>query len=210
MLVGALLLRKYKGMPSGHVLTALFNSLVNMIMHLIWFLDNVPLKYRDVALYDKYIATGIYGDDSLDAIARELLPYLNRLTMIATYRKYCSMTITSSLKDGSILPYEPILNLTFLKRGFRLDGMLVKPILSLTSLYSMICYVRKSKHVTLESQLICNLRVFLSFAYFRGPEFFNNFLQYLNIIYPTEIFPSYSYFDKIYLQGEYENSVLFD
>jgi hypothetical protein len=209
LLVGDILLRKLKGMPSGHVLTALFNSVVNMIMHIIWYLASVPVKYRDVSLYDRYVRTKIYGDDSLDAIAAELLPYLNRNSMIDAYRKYCSMTITSSQKDGVILPYEPLMNLTFLKRGFRADGVLIKPLLSLTSLYSMICYIKEAKHVSLEDQLQINMRVFLSFAYFYGPEYYNKLSLYFSTIYPTILYPSYAYFDNMFLYGEYDAKQLY-
>jgi hypothetical protein len=204
LLAGPLVIRKLKGMPSGHVLTALLNSIVNMIMHLIWYLVSVPLEYRSLSLYNKYVATAIYGDDSLDAIATPLLPYLNRNSMIFAYSKYCSMTITSSQKDGTIIPYEPIVGLTFLRRGFRRDGCLVKPTLALRSLYSMVAYVKKSKHVTLEEQLLNNIRVFLSFAYFYGPEYYNKLRNYFKSVYPNQLFADYAYFDNMYLYGQYD------
>jgi hypothetical protein len=209
LLTGSYISKKCKGMPSGAVLTALLNSIVNMIMHLIWFLVSVPIEYRSAALYDKFVRTYIYGDDSIDAIHIDMLPYLNRNSMIAAYSRYCSMTITSSQKDGTIIPYEPIINLTFLKRGFRLDGLHCKPTLSTRSLVSMISYVRKTKHVSLEAQLLTNMRVVLSFAYFYGRDYYNNICRFFTSVYPKYVPFSYSYFDNMYLYGRYETTQLY-
>lgn len=199
-----LLFRKVKGMPSGHVLTALFNSVVNMIMHLIWFLISVPDAIKDVAFYDRYVSTCIYGDDSLDAIVAMMLEYLNRNTMMSVYKKYCSMTITSSLKNDELNPYDLLLDLTFLKRGFRQDGIYYKPLLSMKSLYGMLSYVRESAHVSLDYQLLENIRVFFAYAYFYGPDFYNRHRDYFGQYFKTFIIPQYSYYDNKYLFGNYE------
>lgn len=205
IMAGWLLFRKFKGMPSGHVLTALFNTVANMILHLIWFLSCIPLEKRDVTFYDLIIFTILYGDDSIDAICTRYLEYLNRRTMREVYNRY-GMTVTSSRKDGVFTDFDDILDLTFLKRGFRQDGMFFKPTLAKRSLFSMLCYVRKSKHVTLERQLECNLRTFASFAYFYGPEFYNRSMAYIVKLFPSYTFPDYSYFDNLYLFGKYEVS----
>jgi hypothetical protein len=202
VVAGDLLLRKFKGMPSGHVLTALMNSLVNMIMHLIWYLKSVPIARRSVAFYDEDVVTYVYGDDSIDAIVEEMLPYLNRTTMMAAYQRYCTMTITSSQKDGTLRPYDNILDLSFLKRDTRRDGLVYKPLLAKRSLYSMLGHVRKSKHCALEDQLIQNLKTFFGFAYFYGPEFYNGHLACFGRLFPGVLFPAYSYYDSLFRHGE--------
>jgi len=201
--VGWLFVRKFKGMPSGWVLTALLNSLVNMIMHLIWYLESTPLEYRDVMLYDKFVCTIVYGDDSLDAIAQELLPYLNRQSMLTVYKRYCSMTITSSAKDDKLALYDPIMDLQFLKRDTRRDALTYKPLLCRRSMFSMLAYVRKSKHVSLEDQLLQNIDTFFRFAYFYGPEFYNQTKAFTQDTFPNVRIPDYVYFDNLFNFGTY-------
>jgi hypothetical protein len=202
IIVNWLLLRKHKGMPSGHVLTALFNTMCNMIMHLIWFLESVPVEFKDLFFYDKLVCTRIYGDDSLDAIAYHMLKFLNRVTMIAVYQRYCAMTITSSMKDGTITPYDSVMSLTFLKRGFRADGLHFKPTLAKRSMFGMLGHVRQSKHASLQEQLEVNLRVFSAFAYFYGPDFYSKSMAYLGSFFPLIQFPQYAYYDSLYLHGK--------
>jgi hypothetical protein len=204
MISGWLFLRKWKGMPSGHVLTALFNSVTNMIMHLIWFLTSVPLRICDQSFYDDCIVTFVYGDDAIDSILPTLLEYLNRNTMQTAYQRYCSMSITSAKKDSTLQPYDNVMDLTYLKRGFRKDGVFYKPLLSKKSLFSMLCFVRESKHVTAFEQLCSNFRQFSAFAYFYGPEFYNQTTAYLTKLFPTYSFPDYSYYNNMYLFGQYE------
>lgn len=191
-------------MPSGHVLTALFNSVVNMILHLIWFLVSVPPQFADVSMYDEFVETNIYGDDSLDAVAEHMLEFLNRETMARAYARHAAMTITSSAKDGKLRPFDSVLDLTFLKRGFRRDGMIYKPILSLGSLYSMLSFVRTSKHVSLSDQLVVNLKTFFQFAYFYGPRFYNGHLALFGKLFPSVLLPQYSYYDNLFRFGKYD------
>jgi len=206
IMAGWLLFRKLKGMPSGHVLTALFNTICNMIMHLIWFLVNVPEQYRDVSFYDSIVQTVLYGDDALDSIKVDYLKYLNRQSVIATYGRYCLMTITSARKDGKLDPYNKVVDMSFLKRGFRHEGLFFKPLLAQRSMISMLCFVRKSKHVAPEEQLVCNMKTFASFAYFYGPEYYNRTMAYLGKLYPSLILPDYQYYNNLYMFGKYEVS----
>lgn len=201
ILSGQHLFQKHKGMTSGFVLTALLNSLCNMIIHLLWFLASIPALYRHLSFYDDYVVTKIYGDDSIDAVSDQMSLYLNRSTYAAFCDTYLLMKITSSLKDGSNTDTQPILELTFLKRGFRIDGFLVKPILDVKSLISMICFVRTSNYATLEDQLIVNIRVFLQFAYFHGLQYFTRFRNYFMACFPILTLPSYNYYDSMFCFG---------
>lgn len=203
LLVGRWLLRKAKGMASGFVLTAILNTWVNMIMHLIWFLESVPRSLADASRYDDFVRTKLYGDDALDTIATSLQPYLNRLTMVEVWQRWCSMTITSSSKDSTLVPIDPLMSLTFLRRGFRRDGIVVKPLLDLKSLYSMICFVKKNNYATLQQQLLCNIRVFLGFAYFYGPNYFNIARKFLSSTYKV-LLPQYQHYNHLYVTGGYD------
>jgi hypothetical protein len=203
-LAGWLLLRRCKGMPSGHVLTALFNSMLNMIMHLIWFLNCAPLSVRDTAFYDDCVKTFVYGDDSLDAVRQDLLQYLNRETMKKVYSEQCTCSITAGVKDGKMSPYDPVLSLTFLKRGIRCDGLLYKPVLAERSLFGMLAWTRLNKCFTQDEQLCCNMRTFSSFAYFYGPEYYNRITAYFGNLYPSYQFPCYQYYDTLFRYGKFD------
>jgi len=204
LIAGHAFFRKHKGMSSGWVLTALFNTLCNMIQHLIWYMLSVPLAMQDLSFYDDHVDTKIYGDDSLDGILATSLQWLNRQTMASVYAEYCCMTITDSSKGKELSPYDPLDQLTFLKRGFRKDGMYIKPVLSMTSLITMICFVRKSRYISSNEQLQTNLKTFASFLYFHGPVVYAYFTEYLDLCFPTLSIPSYSYYDNLYLHGDYE------
>lgn len=209
LLAGSMLILKHKGMPSGFGLTAVLNSIANMIMHLIWYLVNAPLEQRSIAFYDNNLVTFIYGDDALDSIRPNMLEFLNRNTMQQTYRRYCSMDITSAVKDAKLVPFDRILDLTFLRRGFRQDGIHYKPLLALRSMYSMLCYTRESKYASQEAQLLENFRVFTAFLYFYGPEYYNDTLAYFGKFLPDVIFPEYSYYDDLYRFGKTPNQLKF-
>lgn len=208
LLVGPFLLRKHKGMASGWVLTALFNTICNMIMHLIWYMESAPLAIRDLAFYNHVICTKIYGDDSLDSVDYRYETFLNRVTMDSVYRRLCCMSVTSSLKNGTICATQPLSTTTFLKRGFRKDGFLIKPILSLRSLLSMISWVRKSKITTLDHQLLSNLTVLCQFSYFYGPQFYKLIRTYLLNSVPSFHPPSYQFYDNLFHKDQFVISLV--
>lgn len=201
LLCGATVWRKHIGMCSGWVLTALFNTMCNMLQHLIWYYLSVPLTYRDLSYYNKYVVTKIYGDDSIDSVSPCVIQYLNRSSMLLIYTNYFNMTISSSRKDGTLLLAEPIIGLTFLKRGFRKSSIYYLPLLDYRSIVSMISYVRSSRFSTLEQQLQVNLHVALQFLYFYGPTIFNNFHSLLLSMFPNKMYPRYSYYDDLFLTG---------
>jgi len=114
-----------------------------------------------------------------------------------------NMEITSSRKDKLVIPIQPIIDLTFLKRGFRKDGLFIKPTLDHISLVSMISFVRVSSYSTLSDQLDVNLDVYLSFAYFYGPEYYAKIGTLIKSVLPTKLLPTYVYYDNKFLYGEF-------
>lgn len=206
LICGGSFFRKSKGMCSGWVLTALFNTMCNMVQHLIWFLACAPIEYRDVAFYDQCITTALYGDDSLDVVSEDCIETLNRVSMRDFYAAHFCMEITSSRKDGKMVPIDSLCDTTFLKRGFRLDGPYVKPTLAVKSLVSMLCYIRSGKSVNVQDQLFENMRTYAMFAYFYGPTYYSKVLSYFRHRASTLLLPSYTFYDNMFLYGTFDLS----
>jgi hypothetical protein len=196
--------QKHKGMASGWVLTALFNTVCNMIQHLVWFMESVPMTMKDLSFYDRCVSTLLYGDDSLDAIREDMLEFLNRDTMSGVYRKWFTMEITSSDKTSTLKKWDRIKDLQFLKRNFRVEGALVKPLLDPLSVFSMLGYVRTSRYVNEEAQLDLNLETAARAMYFYGPDAYGKFIAWLYELGMKVKLPRYSYYDKNFVGGAWE------
>jgi hypothetical protein len=204
IVVGPVAIQKHKGMASGWVLTALFNTVCNMIQHLVWFMESVPVEYKDVSFYDKCVVTALYGDDSLDAIREDMLVYLNRKTMAKVYKRFFTMDVTSSGKTDELIEVDKIVDLQFLKRNFRVEGAVVKPLLDPLSVFSMLGFVRSSKYVTEEDQLKLNLEMAARAMYFYGPDAYGKYCAWLAQIGLAVKFPKYAYFDRNFVGGNWE------
>jgi len=67
----------------------------------------------------------------------------------------------------------------------------------------MISFVRVSSYSTLSDQLDVNLDVYLSFAYFYGPEYYAKIGTLIKSVLPTKLLPTYAYYDNKFLYGEF-------
>jgi hypothetical protein len=208
-LAGNLLFRKFFGMFSGFVLTALLNTLSNMIQHFVWFLLKVPLQYRCLSHYSQLVVTFIYGDDDLNAVSRSVVDFLNRESMAQVFHTYFGMIVTSSAKSGEMTQFDSLYSLQYLKRGTRKDGIVYKPLLDELSLTSMISFIRKSKYCRQSEQLFINEDVFLRFAYFYGPTYFNHWRSFFLSKHPGSDYPTYRYLDDLFCYGKYDDFLQF-
>jgi hypothetical protein len=96
-----------------------------------------------------------------------------------------------------------------LKRGTRKDGIVYKPLLDELSLTSMISFIRKSKYCRQSEQLFINEDVFLRFAYFYGPTYFNHWRSFFLSKHPGSDYPTYRYLDDLFCYGKYDDFLQF-
>lgn len=136
-------------LPSGSWLTAVFNSLINRVYTLMWYylemtkIGKVPNKlefHNDVVDY-------VYGDDRVNCCKnKKLIDSLNAVTMTAFFESI-GMEMTDSTKRKITQYFQPISEITFLKRSFVFHPILCKiscP-LDLRTIYSSLSWIDKSK-----------------------------------------------------------------
>jgi hypothetical protein len=133
-----------KSLPSGHFLTAMINSLVNLINHVKCWMKLHPRGIAGLGEFDDNVAIVAYGDDvalNVSDYACEFYNYVTISRAMATF----GFTYTDEMKSGSEVLYRSLDEITFLKRGFRnepLVGRYVAP-LALSSILDMLYFTKK-------------------------------------------------------------------
>lgn len=194
MIVGGLLFFVYHGMKSGWALTLIFNTLIYYLLLVYAWYELAPLSYRSYYHFVRLVCTRHVGDDSIAAVSAEC-PWFNMCAIRDFYRTL-GITITSADKSTDLKPFVSLSECEFLKRTFRSEGKIWKPMLASLSITSMVSYVRKGE-VELESQYLCNVLTALQYAYFHGLEYYTALLK---ILQPSIgiVLPSYGYFDHLW------------
>jgi hypothetical protein len=129
-----------QGNPSGIVMTSVINSLVNSIMmrivyiklggHISTFSDNVCLK--------------TYGDDNIACVS-PAVPWFNMPNISRCFAGYGIVyNQPNKTAMNEDVPYLPIEELTYLKRGFREECGRVFAPLSMDSITEMVNWIRQS------------------------------------------------------------------
>lgn len=108
--------------PSGHGLTALYNSLINkMYVAYAWYLTiGYQLKLSDDGLcveMDKQLYVPVYGDDIVLAVTRSIAEKFNALSYGRIMRDL-GLGFTAATKKPHTVPFVPLRDITFLKRKF--------------------------------------------------------------------------------------------
>lgn len=106
--------------PSGHGLTALYNSLINkMYMAYAWYLLTGPKLSLDSNIQQFYadIYCPVYGDDVVASVSDRIKHKFNAMTYGAVMRDL-GIGFTSASKGIHEKPFVPLREITFLKRHF--------------------------------------------------------------------------------------------
>lgn len=180
------------GNPSGHFLTTIVNTLGHVLLYLYFWVMKAPLEMCDLYFFRQLISLVVYGDDGIMTIAPSIQEWFNFAALRDFFAAY-GMRLTSSVKDGTDAYFKPVHECTFLKRGFRRDRGLWIPLLSKTSLTTMVLFNRKSKFATEDETFRVNARIFAQFMYFYGREEFLKLVPLLGVVVPT-----YDYFDRVF------------
>lgn len=193
------------GLRTGHPMTAVLNTIANMILHGTCYLKLAPPKLRSMTDYFLHTVRFFYGDDNIFGGSRRVTGFFNRVSISKWFKRHVGMDMTSGAKDGLMTELSHIKNLTFLKRGFlrEVSSTKIKPTLSTTSIFSMLSWVRTSAHCDPTKQLRVNVDVALAFAYFHGPSVFEIITQVLNKNGIKDFRP-FQYYHMNWILGNYE------
>jgi hypothetical protein len=134
-------------MPSGHGITALYNSLINyMYIAYAWYVlvgRHMKGNFEELyAAFDKEIFSPVYGDDNVVGVAESIKDKFNALTFTMVMNDL-GLGYTSASKKEHDRPFVRLGDITFLKRGFtahRTLQMVTGP-LDLKTILGMIPYV---------------------------------------------------------------------
>jgi len=190
--------RKFLGMCSGHVLTALLNTLSNAIMFACWYISTAPLEVRTWYHFIKVVVAYFYGDDNFSAVRPDLIQVLNRVSYAEWAMRMFSVTITDSSKGTELKPHDPVMSLSFLKRTIRMnDRGIFLPVLETLSITSMLGYVRRHPVITHNEMLETNCETALRYSYFHGHEYFNDLREKIFKTLGIQ-FPPYSYYEELF------------
>lgn len=165
----------HQGNPSGNPLTTVINTIVNVSLMALTWLEIFPNS--SVAEFFSEVHFKGYGDDNELAVSPKYQDKFHQNSIAAALLEH-NIVYTSEAKTGAAVPnFRPLDETTFLKRGFRRDAnfgrSFVLPTMSLETLNSYFYYVRKSPN--LQSQLQENQRSALLFAAFHGKEFYEDY-----------------------------------
>jgi hypothetical protein len=198
-------------LPSGCWLTAIFNSLVNRIYTAMWYYREMKKNGQkiDVLNFHKHISDPVFGDDRINKCKDpKLAGFLNALTMEEFFNSM-GMEMTDSLKGKIVAPFQPVEEITFLKRYFRLHPELdnITCPLDLRTVYSTLSWIDSSKEDTesvLQDKINAFQReIFLHYdLYEKDMSILEQACERENI--PLTVLPK-SYLLKLYETGAYDD-----
>nr|UNY41988.1 MAG: polyprotein [Picornavirales sp.] len=200
---------KMKGNPSGNALTMVMNNLVSKILLRVYWMVLAPVNWRDCALFSQNVVSFVCGDDNIFAVPPEFEEFFGGENIIKVAGTI-GLTATSERKDKTSV-YKLLWETTFLKRGFRRDGVHIKPILDLKSIENMMIWISNSKFMTPLQCTATNVECALRYLYFWGPEVYNHYRDLLmKVSNERELnlpLVTYDYQDRIFKEvGELPNA----
>lgn len=108
-----------RGMPSGHPLTSIFNTLYNLIMFYLSFVQLVPAEFQRPDIFFQHIECYFYGDDNILSISNFLIKKFNYQTVAKVLRDVFQHTYTLSSKEAiDNRLFDDLLDVTILQRHF--------------------------------------------------------------------------------------------
>lgn len=127
---------KFKGLPSGHIVTLILNCVANVILMITAFKMFCPGRS-----FWEETRGGVVGDDNVTSVSDSVKEHFNLVNLVQLYSEW-GYEITDAMKTGTIQPFTTWENVQFLKRRFRYDeeiGSFVAP-LEKDSIYKMLSY----------------------------------------------------------------------
>jgi hypothetical protein len=144
-----------KGMPSGHPLTTILNSIYNRVLIRMGYVTAMDCNYAALNHFNKNIRDLVYGDDNIVSVHESVRDKFN-IQSFAAFIESIGMKYTDETKTSVISSeFRPITNISFLKRSFVWDKDLKRFIAPLEwdTVRQMLYYLRKNIDMT---QVICS------------------------------------------------------
>lgn len=111
-------------MPSGHFLTAIMNSLVNLVLlRMCWFTLESRAKLEYEPVYEDEVMDVVYGDDVIMNVSDAVSSWFNQLALTSAMAEI-GFVFTDDQKSTNIVEFRTLEECTFLKRYFRFEPML--------------------------------------------------------------------------------------
>lgn len=140
-------LLKIKSMPSGVVITLIFNSVWNEIMMRVAFLELCP--EIPIERFTELVKPAHVGDDNIFGISPEIIGRFNAVTIFAFYERM-GYVATPASKNGAPVQFGELKDQTFLKRKFVKDpetGYWFAP-LDMDSIWKSLAFEKSDAGVT--------------------------------------------------------------
>jgi hypothetical protein len=107
-----------KSLPSGHPFTTIINSMYSLFCLVAAYISITGDKVN----FWEFVSAVTYGDDNIVNVSDKVVGVYNQVTVSKALAKEFSLIYTSGDKTGDMVPFKPMIELTFLKRGFRYEG----------------------------------------------------------------------------------------
>jgi len=165
-----------QGLPSGFILTVIFNSWINEIYKYLAWLDLAPVNKKALTTCDANVASITYGDDNGHAVKEETLEFFNLRTIGAFLSKH-GITYTDEHKNHWSIaePSVDIMSISFLKRLFVPHPqypLFLRAPLEKKSIEDRLLWITKSKFASPDELLQDNITSSMQDAYQWGTEYF--------------------------------------
>ena len=194
--------------PSGCPITAILNSIYNLIIIRIAYLicaeDNFKetgVDLRSLYYFNLFVAMVAYGDDNLIAICDTIISWFNQISITKALAQV-GHEYTDEAKTGLIVPIRDLSEVAYLKRSFVFNGLVNRYVapLNLQVVLEMVMWTKQG----LGSRIItmANLDVTMRELSLHTPEIFD---RYSNILRKKCLELGYDY--RFYTQLEYLGAV---
>jgi len=105
------------GLPSGHPLTTIVNSIYNKILIRMAYVNSAGRRFSALEDYSSNVREMVYGDDNVIAVAPQAQSFFNMQNISDAIAEF-GMEYTDETKSGIMQDFRPIEQLGFLKRSF--------------------------------------------------------------------------------------------
>jgi hypothetical protein len=130
------------GMPSGFDGTANFNSCVNEIYLRVCWMILVPVHFRDLTHYKRFVRSIVYGDDNGITVDQRFISVFNGIN-IQKVMADINITYTPASKSGEFSISKPLLEMSFLKNTTGILNGFYVPLFERAALLETINWIRK-------------------------------------------------------------------
>lgn len=107
-----------KSLPSGHPFTTIINSIYSLFMLVSAYIHCTG----DRTGFWDYVYAAVYGDDNVVNVDDRILGKFNQIRVAGAIMTLFAVTYTASDKSGELAGSKALEELSFLKRGFAVEG----------------------------------------------------------------------------------------